>query len=54
MVEEKEEKGVNSEKQKKKKPEEDLDYCTTAPSPEHARAGDEDEPCDDYREGEER
>ena len=28
-----------------------LPYCTTAPSAEHARASDEDEPCDDGREG---
>ncbi len=26
-------------------------YCTTAPSAEHARAQDEDEPCDDSRGG---
>jgi hypothetical protein len=35
------------EKKKKKKPEEKLPYCTTAPSAEHARASEEDEPCDD-------
>ena len=36
----------------KKKAEEELPFCTTAPSAEHARAGEEDEPCDDFREGE--
>ena len=29
----------------------DLPFCTTAPDPEHARAHDEDEPCDDGRAG---
>ena len=29
--------------------EEGLPFCTTAPSAEHARAGAEDEPCDDFR-----
>jgi len=28
-----------------------LPYCTTAPSAEHSRASDDDEPCDDAREG---
>lgn len=36
---------------KKKKNIEDLPYCTTAPSAEHMRAHEEDEPCDDGREG---
>jgi hypothetical protein len=31
--------------------EERLDYCTTAASAEHARAWDENEPCDDGRAG---
>jgi hypothetical protein len=31
--------------------EERLDYCTTAASAEHARAWDENEPCDDGRTG---
>ena len=35
-----------------KKSEEKLPYCTTAPSGEHSRAGDDDEPCDDGRAGE--
>jgi hypothetical protein len=39
-------------KDKKKEEEEKLPYCTTAPSAEHARAQDEDEPCDDGRAGE--
>lgn len=34
---------------KKKDSEEDLEYCTTAPSAEHARATNDDEPCDDGR-----
>jgi hypothetical protein len=29
----------------------DLPYCTTAPSAEHMRASNEDEPCDDGRAG---
>lgn len=29
--------------------EEGLPFCTTAPSAEHARAGAEDDPCDDFR-----
>ena len=39
------------ENDKKKKREEKLPYCTTAPSAEQARANDEDEPCDDGRAG---
>jgi hypothetical protein len=39
------------EKGKKKTVDEKLPYCTTAPSAEHARASDDDEPCDDGREG---
>lgn len=36
---------------KKKKEEQDwpLPYCTTAPSAEHYRGEDDDEPCDDAR-----
>ena len=34
--------------------EEDLPFCTTAASAEHARATNEDEPCDDSRAGVER
>lgn len=36
-------------KKKKKRDAESLPYCTTAPSAEHARADDADEPCDDGR-----
>ena len=36
---------------KKKEVDEPLPYCTTAPSAEHARAHDDDEPCDDGRAG---
>ena len=39
------------EEKKKEKLEEQLPYCTTAPVAEHARAYDEDEPCDDFRAG---
>jgi hypothetical protein len=38
-------------KEKKKKVEEQLSSCTTAPNAEHARAHDDDEPCDDGRAG---
>jgi len=38
-------------KSKKVNADEKLPYCTTAPSAEHARASDNDEPCDDGREG---
>jgi hypothetical protein len=31
--------------------EEELPYCRTASVAEHARAYDEDEPCDDFRSG---
>ena len=49
-MEEQEKKEVE-EQPKKKKKEESLPFCTTAPSAEHARAEDEDEPCDDSRAG---
>ena len=39
------------EGKEKKKIEEKLPYCTTAPSAEQVRANDEDEPCDDSRSG---
>lgn len=39
-------------KEEEDKAEEPLPYCTTAPSAEQARAENEDEPCDDSREGE--
>lgn len=54
MMEEKENKDQEAiDKKKKKKEEAEPDpFCTTAPSAEHARGGLEDDPCDDYREGE--
>ena len=45
------EKSKKQEKGKKKKIEEKLPHCTTAPSAEHTRAHDNDEPCDDGRSG---
>ena len=45
------EKLKKEKKGKKKKIEEKLPYCTTAPSAEHMRAHDDDEPCDDGRSG---
>jgi len=53
-MEEKKEKAEEieeTEKGKKKMAEEKLPYCTTAPSAEHSRAHDDDEPCDDGRTG---
>ncbi len=46
-----EEKETREEKLKKggKKAKDPLPFCTTAPSAEHARADNEDEPCDDAR-----
>ena len=38
-------------REKKKKVQEPLAPCATAPAAEHARAHDEDEPCDDGRAG---
>ena len=48
MTEEKEKK-QEAEKKKKEEQEWPLPYCTTAPAPEHFRADNEDEPCDDAR-----
>ena len=45
------EESEEQEKAKKKTADEKLPYCTTAPSAEHARASDDDEPCDDGKEG---
>jgi hypothetical protein len=39
------------EGQGEKKPEEKLPFCTSAPSAEHARGSEEEEPCYDYRGG---
>jgi hypothetical protein len=47
---ENEEKEALEQKSKKKKGE-PLPFCTNAPSPEHSRATDDDEPCDDSRSG---
>jgi hypothetical protein len=51
-MEVKEEKKEKEQLKKKKKKEEELPFCTTAPSAEHSRADEEDDPCDDFREGE--
>ena len=51
MEEKKREELEEQDKGKKKKVEEKLPYCTTAPSAEHTRADDESEPCDDARSG---
>ncbi len=51
MQEKNMEKLEEQKKGKKKNDDEKLPYCTTAPSAEHARASDDDEPCDDGREG---
>ncbi len=52
-MEEKERKVPEEEEKKKKEKQlkEELPTCTTAPSAEHARASEEDEPCDDGRSG---
>jgi len=47
-----EQKKSEEEAKKKKKAKKPLPFCTTAPSAEHARGANEDEPCDDSREGE--
>ncbi|MBW2027778.1 MAG: hypothetical protein JRH06_14280 [Deltaproteobacteria bacterium] len=52
MVDKEERKEEGKAKKKKWKPGNSLPYCTNAPSAEHARAELEDEPCDDFREGE--
>lgn len=51
MEEKKIEKSEEQEKGENEKVEEELPYCTTAPSAEHARAHDDNEPCDDFRAG---
>jgi hypothetical protein len=48
MLEEKQEMS-KEEVEKGKKAEEPLPFCSIAPSAEHARALNEDEPCDDSR-----
>jgi hypothetical protein len=52
IMDEQEEKKEEEQVEKKKKKEEELPFCTTAPSAEHSRSDEEDEPCDDFREGE--
>jgi hypothetical protein len=52
MKEEKDKEQEENENKKKKKDEEPVPFCTTAPSAEHARGELDDDPCDDYREGE--
>jgi hypothetical protein len=49
MTEEKHEQSEEDTKKRKKKADEPLPFCTTAPSAEHARGGNKDEPCDDSR-----
>ena len=39
-------------KKKTKDEMEEMPFCTTAPSAEHARGDLDDDPCDDFREGE--
>ena len=51
MEEKRMDKPEKQNKEKKKKVEEQLPPCTTAPNAEHARAHDDDEPCDDGRAG---
>jgi hypothetical protein len=51
MEEENREASEGQEKETTQEVEEKLPYCTTAPSAEHARGWDEDEPCDDARAG---
>jgi len=51
MEEKEPEKIEENNNRKKKKVEKSLPFCTTAPDAEHARAHDDDEPCDDSRSG---
>jgi hypothetical protein len=48
---EEQEKKEKEEQPKKKEEAESMPFCTTAPSAEHARAEEDDEPCDDSRSG---
>jgi hypothetical protein len=52
MEEEKIKKDEELEKGKKKKQDDKLPYCITTSTAEHARANEDDEPCDDGRSGE--
>jgi hypothetical protein len=51
MEEKKTEEVEDQVKGKKKNLDDKLPFCTTAPSAEQARADDDDEPCDDARDG---
>jgi len=51
MMDEEEKKELEEKTKKKKPVNEELSECTTAPSAEHARGSDDDEPCDDGRSG---
>ncbi len=51
MTEEKLQEQVEKDEKTKKKEEEALPFCTTAPSAEHSRGDEMDEPCDDFRSG---
>jgi hypothetical protein len=51
MKDEKNKEPEEKETKKKKKEANPVPFCTTAPSAEHARGELEDDPCDDYREG---
>ena len=42
---------ASAEKADENNSEEKLPFCTTAPSAEHARGEDDDEPCEDFRDG---
>jgi hypothetical protein len=50
-MEEQEKKEKEEQEKKKKEEAESMPFCTTAPSAEHARAEEDDEPCDDARSG---
>jgi len=45
-------KDVQQQEEETEKKAQNLPFCTTAPSPEHHRGSDLEEPCDDAREGE--
>ena len=51
MTENAEKQPEDQVKKQKKKSEEQLPFCTSAPSAEHARGMEEEEPCDDSRSG---
>ena len=51
MEEEKDKKTEEDKQKKGRKPDQKLPFFTTAPSAEHFRGADDDEPCDDGRTG---